>query len=51
MTWLCELDDDMEDSGYAQRLAMIEDLSLFFEDIEYVRYEIRNMNNEVIYFL
>ena len=28
------LDDDMENSGYAQRLAIVEDLSFFFGGID-----------------
>ncbi len=28
------LDDDVEDSGYAQRLAIVEDLSFFFGGID-----------------
>jgi hypothetical protein len=32
------LDDDVEDSGYAQRLVMVEDLSFFFGGIECVRH-------------
>lgn len=38
--------DDVEDSGYVQRLTMIEDLSFFFGGIECVRHEIRNMKDE-----
>src|SRR6266496_5061859 len=40
------LDDDVEDSGYAQRLATVEDLSFFFGGIECARHETRNMDDE-----